>query len=190
ILFVIGYKFLYKRSILPVWKTLIYTLTAIILLSITFGFIQDFISKTPHILEGKFGYWTNQILKAQIGVVGTAGLLIFIVLTLLVIIYNLDLQFSLRSNNEADELQEELLEEEDDYQTPMANNRVNHAKNEVISHSYEQPDQTVLVEEKLPENRVEFKNTETNIVSLPLTTNAIKPTKISEPQEKEIQFSI
>lgn len=190
ILFVIGYKFLYKRSILPVWKTLIYTVTSIILLSITFGFIQDFISNTPHILEGKFGYWTNQILKSQIGTVGTAGLLIFVLLTVLVIVYNLDLQFSLRSNREPDELQEELLEDEDDYQSTQQNNRVNLSKNDVVSHTYEQSKQAALSDDSVLANNLEFNNNETNTVSLPLATNTIKPNKTSEPAEKEIQFSI
>ncbi|MGH2624046.1 MAG: DNA translocase FtsK 4TM domain-containing protein, partial [Sphingobacterium sp.] len=190
ILFVIGYKFLYRRSILPVWKTLIYTLSSIILLSITFGFIQDFISKTPHILEGKFGYWTNQILKAQIGTVGTGGILIFIVLTLLVIVYNLDLQFSLKSNRESDELQEELLEEEDEYQSTLQNSRINQTRNEVVSHTYEQTAQPDFTESTAPENKVEFNTNEPNTVSLPLASNTVKANKINERQEKEIELSI
>ena len=51
ILFVTGYKLLYKRSILPVWKTVLYALLSILILSVTLGFAQDFISPTPHILE-------------------------------------------------------------------------------------------------------------------------------------------
>jgi|GEM_PF-2175832 len=115
VLFVIGYKFLYKKSILPVWKTLLYSAVAILFLSVTFGFIQDFIYDTPHILEGKFGFWTNQILKSQVGVVGTAGLLIFILLTALVLLYNLDLKWSFQSNKgeveEDEEEDEEFIED-------------------------------------------------------------------------------
>ncbi|SKB46989.1 DNA segregation ATPase FtsK/SpoIIIE, S-DNA-T family [Sphingobacterium nematocida] len=113
ILFVVGYKLLYKKSILPVWKTILYASVGIIFLSVTLGFIQEYITETPHILEGKFGFWTNQLLNAQIGKYGVGGLLIFAYLTALILIYNLDLKFTFQSaskssdNQEADE--EELL---------------------------------------------------------------------------------
>ncbi|WP_140937535.1 FtsK/SpoIIIE family DNA translocase [Sphingobacterium lumbrici] len=93
-LFVVGYKLIYRKSILPIWKTLLYSCLGIIYLSVTLGFIQDYIAETPHILEGKFGYWSNQLLNAQIGKFGVAGLLIFAYLTILILIYNFDLKFS------------------------------------------------------------------------------------------------
>lgn len=92
--FVIGYKLLYKKSLLPIWKTLVYTFLGIIFISITLGFLQDFITEAPHILEGKFGFWSNQLLKAQVGSTGVAALLIFAYLTALILIYNLDLRFT------------------------------------------------------------------------------------------------
>ncbi|MGO3163262.1 MAG: DNA translocase FtsK 4TM domain-containing protein [Sphingobacteriaceae bacterium] len=119
ILFVIGYKLLYKRSILPVWKTVLYALLSILILSVTLGFAQDFISPTPHILEGKFGYWTNQILKAQIGTVGTAGLLIFIYLTALVLLYNFDLKWSFQTSRK-DRIEDEEFHEEEGELEPVA----------------------------------------------------------------------
>lgn len=97
VLFVVGYKLLYQKSLLPVWKTLLYAAIGTIFISITFGFIQDYIIDTPHILEGKFGFWTNQLLNAQIGKYGVGGLIAFAYLTLLIIVYNLDLRFSLTS---------------------------------------------------------------------------------------------
>ncbi len=112
LLFVIGYKLLYKKSILPVWKTILYTAIGIIFLSVTFGFIQDYIANTPRILEGKFGYWTNQLLNAQIGKYGVAGLLVFAYLALLVIVYNLDLKINLfnssSTNHDNDDTREPL----------------------------------------------------------------------------------
>ena len=93
--FIIGYKFLYRKSLLPIWKTILYSVIGIIFLSITLGFIQDYITDTPHILEGKFGYWTNQLLNAQIGKYGVGGLILFAYLTALVLIYNLDLKLAL-----------------------------------------------------------------------------------------------
>lgn len=99
ILFVIGYKLLYKKSILPVWKTILYCSSGILFLSFTLGFIQDFLVDTPQILEGKFGYWTNKLLNAQIGKYGVGGLIIFAYLAVLVLIYNLDLKFSIFSSS-------------------------------------------------------------------------------------------
>ncbi|MGO1815743.1 MAG: DNA translocase FtsK, partial [Sphingobacterium sp.] len=79
----------------------------------------DFISPTPHILEGKFGYWTNQILKAQIGTVGTAGLLIFIYLTALVLLYNFDLKWSFQTSRK-DRIEDEEFNEEEGELEPVA----------------------------------------------------------------------
>ncbi len=189
ILFVTGYKFLYKRSIFPIWKTWVYSLISIILLSVTFGFIQDFIAETPHILEGKFGFWTNQILKAQIGQVGTAGVLIFIVLTALVLLYNYDLRLSFRSKNSDDE-EDELEDEEELLEESNLNKvRVNR-QNEVATHTYSYPqpehEQEIEDEEELTPEEEELS------LSLPLQVNTPKPSNqvVSNTQENEIEFSI
>lgn len=187
ILFVIGYKFLYKRSLLPVWKTVLYSLISIIILSVTLGFAQDFISNTPHILEGKFGFWTNQILKNQIGTVGTGGLLVFVFLTALVLLYNYDLKFSFQSKKVDDE-DEEYEEDETNYTTVNTKIRQNHQQT-VDSDTYSIPedeeDEVGTMELKAEEEE------EDNTVSLPLNVNTIKPnTNFIENQEKEIELSI
>ena len=189
ILFVTGYKFLYKRSILPMWKTWVYSLIAIILLSITFGFIQDFIADTPHILEGKFGFWTNQILKSQIGQVGTAGLLIFVLLTALVLIYNYDLRLSFRSNKNEDLEDDELLEEDEPTLEGNTINKIRSNKqNEVASHTYSYPETTEEIEkeEELTEEEKELSMT------MPLQVNTPKPTNnnVQHQAGQEIEFSI
>ncbi|AIM38596.1 cell division protein FtsK [Sphingobacterium sp. ML3W] len=115
VFFVIGYKLLYKKSILPVYRTIIYSFIAIVFISLTLGFLHSFIDKVPHILEGKFGFWTNKLLEAQIGTVGVAGILIFAYLTTLILVYNLDLKFSIfdsRKNKEYDEDNIDIEEEE------------------------------------------------------------------------------
>ncbi len=128
ILFVVGYKLLYKKSILPVWKTVLYSFIGIIFLSVTLGFIQEYITETPHILEGKFGFWTNQLLNTQIGKYGVAGLLIFSYLTALILIYNLDLKLSFQSINKSNNVD---LEEEED-EEPVQINRVSTPKNQPV----------------------------------------------------------
>ncbi len=112
--FILGYKFLYRKSLLPIWKTLLYSLIGIIFISVTLGFIQDYIEDTPHILEGKFGYWTNQLLNGQIGKYGVAGLLIFAYLSALILIYNMDLRLSFQNKStsmEADDFSDTTEEE-------------------------------------------------------------------------------
>ncbi|MCT1524631.1 FtsK/SpoIIIE family DNA translocase [Sphingobacterium hotanense] len=191
VLFVIGYKFLYKRSILPVWKTLLYSAVAILFLSVTFGFIQDFIYDTPHILEGKFGFWTNQILKSQVGVVGTAGLLIFILLTALVLVYNLDLKWSFQSNK--GEMEEDEEEDEEFIEDSLVShsNTINKQKtNEVATHTYSHPVEETSTRNTFTEKE-EIEEPEDLIVSLPLSVNTPKPTPVAPVvNSDEIEFSI
>jgi len=191
VLFVIGYKFLYKKSILPVWKTLLYSAVTILFLSVTFGFIQDFIYDTPHILEGKFGFWTNQILKSQVGVVGTAGLLIFILLTALVLLYNLDLKWSFQSNKgELEEDEEEDEEFIEDSLTSHSNTINKQRTNEVATHTYSHPTEEPSARNSFTEKE-EIEEPEDLTVSLPLSVNTPKPTPVAPVVESdEIAFSI
>lgn len=111
ILFTGGYKLLYRKNILPLGKTIIYSLVAIIFISITLGFLHNFFNDTPHFVEGKFGFWTNQLLKAQIGTTGVGGIILFTYLTLLILIYNLDFKINLRNRRHAEE--DDYTEEEE-----------------------------------------------------------------------------
>ncbi len=131
LLFVVGYKFLYRKSLLPVWKTIIYSATAIIYISVTLGFLQDFLTDSPHILEGKFGYWTNQLLKIQIGSTGIAALLVFAYLAILILIYNLDLKWTWSSKKTEDDKEEE---NEDNFEAFTNNlNPVSNVSRNVVS---------------------------------------------------------
>jgi len=117
ILFAFGYRFLYGKSLLPVRKTTVYAGTGIIFLSVTLGFLQEIFSDTLHILEGKFGYWTNRLLAMQIGTTGVAGLLAFAYLTVLILVYNVDLKLSWAVKNVfkgklTDHFEEEEIEPE------------------------------------------------------------------------------
>nr|WP_315400410.1 DNA translocase FtsK 4TM domain-containing protein [uncultured Sphingobacterium sp.] len=114
VFFVIGYKLLYKKSILPVYRTIIYSFIAIVFISVTSGFLHSFITKVPHILEGKFGFWTNKLLEAQIGTVGVAGILIFAYLTTLILVYNLDLKFSIFDSRKKQDEEDENFDTEEE----------------------------------------------------------------------------
>ncbi|MGN6180585.1 MAG: DNA translocase FtsK, partial [Mucilaginibacter sp.] len=71
-------------------KMLAYSFFGLVFISVSLGFIHAFVSDYPHFLEGEFGFWTNRLLTAQIGETGTAGVLIFAALALLIIAYNID----------------------------------------------------------------------------------------------------
>ncbi|WP_432709963.1 DNA translocase FtsK 4TM domain-containing protein [Pedobacter sp.] len=90
VFFVIGYRLLFKVKIFPMEKTLGYSLFFLLFISIAVGFAHSFVSEAPHFLEGEFGYWSNRLLEAQIGVAGVGGLLTFLALTILIIAYNID----------------------------------------------------------------------------------------------------
>lgn len=90
VFFVIGYRLLFKVKIFAIEKTLGYSLFFLLFTSLTLGFIHAFVSNTPHYIEGEFGYWTNKLLVAQIGVAGVGGLIAFLALTVLIIAYNID----------------------------------------------------------------------------------------------------
>lgn len=173
ILFIVGYKFLYRKSLLPVWKTIIYSATAIIYLSVTLGFLQDFLTDSPHILEGKFGYWTNQLLKVQIGSTGIAALLAFAYLAILILIYNLDLKWTWSSKRTDEDVEEE---EEDNFETfaTKLNSSSNISRNTLHDPALEKEE-----EETIPEDFVPHR---------PITLDVQKENK--RDNEHEITFTV
>lgn len=143
VLFVIGYKFLYHKSLLPVWKTIVYCLSGVVIISITLGFLQGFLTDSPHILEGKFGFWTNQMLSVQIGIAGVAGVLIFVYLTLLILVFNYDLKVSFQSKRTTEDAQEAYKETDTDEYKEHRSNRSNAPKTlDDIQNNLGDPDQS------------------------------------------------
>ncbi|RZM24222.1 MAG: DNA translocase FtsK [Pedobacter sp.] len=101
VFFVIGYRLLFKVKIFPLEKTFAYSLFFLLFTSLTLGFGHSFFAKAPHFLEGEFGYWSNKLLAAQIGVTGVGGIVVFLALTVLIIAYNIDFKFPERKKEEA-----------------------------------------------------------------------------------------
>lgn len=90
VFFVIGYRLLFKVKIFALEKTFGYSLFFLLFISFSLGFGHAFFGDAPHYLEGEFGFWTNRLLSAQIGVAGVAGLITFLALSILIIAYNID----------------------------------------------------------------------------------------------------
>lgn len=114
VLFILGYRLLFKKSLLPLYRTVVYSFVAIVFISVTLGFLHGFMADTPHMLEGKFGFWTNKLLEAQVGVVGVGCILAFAYLTTLILLYNLDFKFVLFNNRKSKSLSEDLEDEDDE----------------------------------------------------------------------------
>lgn len=99
VFFVIGYRFLFKVKIFSIEKTLAYSLFFLLFISLVFGFGHSFLLKSPHYLEGQFGYWSNRLLVAQLGIAGVAGLIAFLTLTVLIVAYNIDFKIPERKRD-------------------------------------------------------------------------------------------
>jgi S-DNA-T family DNA segregation ATPase FtsK/SpoIIIE len=116
VFFVIGYRMLFKVKIFSIEKVLGYSFFFLLFLSLAFGFGHSFFGDTPHYLEGEFGFWSNQLLAAQIGVAGVGGLIVFLGLTILIIAYNIDFKLPEKTkevylDNEVDEYVKDIREE-------------------------------------------------------------------------------
>lgn len=96
LLFVIGYRMLFKVKLVSIWKIMGYSLFFLVYISVAIAFVHSFQNSYPHFLEGEFGFWTNRLLTAQIGVPGVGGALLFFLLTALILIYNLDFKWKRR----------------------------------------------------------------------------------------------
>ncbi|MGO3805208.1 MAG: DNA translocase FtsK 4TM domain-containing protein [Sphingobacterium sp.] len=183
--FVIGYKFLYKKSLLPIWKTLIYAIIGMVFLSVTFGYLQGFTTDAPHILEGKFGYWTNLLLTAQIGTTGIAALLIFAYLTVLILVYNLDLKWTWTTRKV---LTEEELEDKNEDNLDAFNKR--DVQQNSIDRNQEEKSSNV---QRAPEREVAV-DSSSNAFQPSQSENTIKPNttfdlEVSTNESVEKQYS-
>jgi len=86
--FIYGARLLFKKSILPLWKTTRLSILAIVWLSITIGFFTG-----GHFTGGWFGKYCSDWLSLHIGKIGTGFLLLFVLLSFLIISYNFSFSF-------------------------------------------------------------------------------------------------
>jgi DNA segregation ATPase FtsK/SpoIIIE, S-DNA-T family len=126
IFFIIGYRLLFRVQLFAINKTLAYSLFGLVFFSVLIGFAHGFVLDTPNYLEGEFGFWTNQLLNAEIGRAGTGFILIFATLVVLVIAYNIDFKVPQRKAKtspdfDTDDIDDEEIEDDDE--APIATNR-------------------------------------------------------------------
>ncbi len=153
VLFILGYRLLFKKSLLPLYRTVVYSFVAIVFISVTLGFLHGFMADTPHMLEGKFGFWTNKLLEAQVGVVGVGCILAFAYLTTLILLYNLDFKFLLFSNRKSKLSDDSDDEEEDEaYAANQLRNKL-HIEDDSIQSVRESFQRPASINERFQANR-------------------------------------
>lgn len=110
--FLIGYRLLFKVSLLKISRTLAYSLFFLVFVSVSIAFIISFVKTDWYFLSGAYGIQMNAWLNTVIGKAGTAGLLAFAALSVLVIAYNIDFKapkISLKSDDKDALLDDELI---------------------------------------------------------------------------------
>ncbi|MES2447531.1 MAG: DNA translocase FtsK [Bacteroidota bacterium] len=122
VFFVIGYRLLFKVKIFDTEKVLGYSLFFLLFISLTFGFAHSFFSDQPYFVEGEFGFFTNQLLIAQIGQAGVGGLIVFLGLSILIVAYNID--FKIPERNKEVYLDNEVPDYVNDIREEAAKNKI------------------------------------------------------------------
>ncbi len=174
IFFVIGYRLLFKVKIFAIEKTLGYGLFFLVFISLTLAFTHSFLSQSPHFLEGEFGYWSNKLLVAQIGVAGVGGLIVFLGLAILIVAYNIDFKMpSLKKEEEFAPVPVGSIELEDETISEPVEFSVNDRfKNEP------KKEQNIV----LTPNRFEDKQESVeDIIATPLATNVLLSPTVTVP---------
>ncbi len=109
--FLVGYRLLFKVSIMKLSKTLAYSLFFLLFISITIAFIISFLKTDMYFLAGAYGIQMNGWFNNVLGKTGTAGLLAFAGLSCMVIAYNLEFKSPIKSEEQR-AAERSLLEDE------------------------------------------------------------------------------
>ncbi len=100
--FVIGYRLLFKVSLLNLPKALAYSMFLLASVAVFFGFVLSFFTTDWYFLAGAVGVHINEYLNTILGKVGTAFILLFAGLACSVIAFNIDFKLPERKPKEFD----------------------------------------------------------------------------------------
>ncbi|MCB0805228.1 MAG: DNA translocase FtsK [Bacteroidales bacterium] len=150
--FVFGFRLLFKKSILPLWKTTRLSVLALLWFSLAFGFLWGN-HDTLVVLGGEFGSYYSDWLSRYLGKLGTGLLLLFIMLSYLIISYNFSFDFlsslfTFKKKGTESDLSKSKNQKEDIYNT------VEYAVDdeddvETYDSSEDNPDQTMRPEQSI-----------------------------------------
>lgn len=99
-------RLIFKASLLPVAKTIIYSVFGILWISMAIGFFMDQKDELYTILAGAFGYWSVEWFSGLIGNPGIILLLVGTLLIFLIVAINLQIKkfFRMRTSKEGTDL--------------------------------------------------------------------------------------
>ncbi len=102
ILLTLALRLIFKASLLPVARTIIYSVFGILWLSMAIGFFMNQKDELYTILAGAFGYWSVEWFRGLIGNPGIILLLVGTLLIFLIVAINLQIKkfFRLKSSRE------------------------------------------------------------------------------------------
>ncbi len=172
LIFIVGFRILFKTSLLPLSKSLRYSIFSMLWLSIAFGYIFSKVA----ILGGSFGYETNIWISSVIGNIGV-GLVLFLSL-LIFLVFNFNISFDIfpkKSSSEDDKI--EPLNE--NTTSPILKNEEDILDDEL--NNEEENDIDPILEKKTTEPE------ETESISLDSTP---PPVKVEEKKGDDIEFSV
>ena len=170
-LIVLGSKMLFNLQIFPLAKSTLYTLFGLFWISVSFAFVLP--NEKHLILSGAFGYQINVWLNSVIGKIGTGILLFFLMVSFLIIEYNLHKLFRKKPKEET----EENIEEES---IPEAENTF--SKNQFSDSENQAPEEVVEFEVSKKPSPVEQQPIE--------LVNNTNTKSQKEPGKEEIPFTI
>lgn len=164
--FILGFRALFKVSLLPIKKTFIYSIFALIWLSIAFAYLF----KSIPILGGTFGFQSALWLNSFAGNIGIGLVLVFSLLLFLILNFNLSFKLPTLSKEEEIEKEETESNIETDEQAEIFNefkydeeeadaNNVDEAQTESVDepqHTIELSTETTIENEEKKSDEVEF----------------------------------
>ena len=100
--FLIGYRLLFKVSIMKLGRTLAYSLFFLIFISIATAFVISFVKTDLYFLAGAYGIQMNEWFNQIVGRTGTVGLLAFAGLSCAIVAYNVEFKSPIKSQEERD----------------------------------------------------------------------------------------
>jgi S-DNA-T family DNA segregation ATPase FtsK/SpoIIIE len=124
LLFLHGFKVLFGKSFLPLWKASLATVAAMLVFSPVFAFLFD--APDYQILGGRYGFELNHILAGKVGTIGTGFLLLFVAAGYIAVVFNPSFAFlgnwfsvvsakmSSLFNSVGDKLQKSVIDGEED----------------------------------------------------------------------------
>ncbi len=92
--FIVGTKLLFRKTLLPVWKTVKYSFFSLLWISIAFGFL--FRSNDMLMLGGTFGFEANKWLNGIFGYAGTGFILFFAITAFVISVFDLNFNKTLQ----------------------------------------------------------------------------------------------